>query len=162
MFDISTPQFWVSAAFILLVALSFKKIGKLLAGVLDGHAAKIKAELDAARQIRMEAEETLRLYKRKQLEFSKEAEEILAKARADAAASSARAQAELKAALDIRTKQAVDKIAQEESAAIADIRGRIVAIAVLAAHNIISEQMNTTSQDELIKFTISDIEQKIH
>lgn len=162
MFDFSEPKFWITLAFVLLIAMSFKKIGKLLASVLDDYSLKVKSELDAARKLRLEAEETLRLYKRKQLEFSKEAEAILEKARADAAASNARAQAELKAALDTRTKQALDKIAQEEATAIAEVRNRIIDIAISSARIIIAEQSADSSPDELIKMTVSDIEHKIH
>lgn len=163
LFDISEPKFWVSLAFVSLVVLSYKKVGKLLAGVLDGHAEKIKSELDAARRLRTEAEETLSLYKQKQEEFTKEAEKILAKARADADANNARAQIELKTILDARLKHALEKIAQEEIAAINDVRNHIVHIALAAARNIIiAQEAENTSSDELINLVISDIERKIH
>ncbi len=162
MFDFSEPKFWVSAAFVLLVALSFKKISALLLSVLDNRTAKIKAELDAAKQIRAEAEEALALYKQKQLEFAKESENILAKARADAETNNAQAQTELKSALDARLKHALEKIAQEEANAIAEVRNHIVDIALSTARAIIAEQMTNLPQEELIKLAISDIEHKIH
>lgn len=158
----SEPKFWVSLAFVLLVVLSYKKVAKLLAGFLDGYAEKIKSELDTASRLRVEAEDTLKIYKRKQLEFSKEAEAILNKARADAEANNARAQAELKITIDARLKQALEKIEQEEVAAINDVRNRIVDITLAAVHSVIVEQSVSNSQDDLIKLTISDIERKIH
>lgn len=162
MFNIYEPQFWVSLAFIVFVALCYKKLVEFLAGFLDGHANKIKSELDAARNLRIEAEETLALYRKKQIEFSKEAEDILAKARADAETNTMQAQTELKTALDTRLKQAMEKIAQEEAAAIADVRNHIVNLALNTARTIIAEQTSKSTQSELIKHTISDIEQKIH
>jgi F-type H+-transporting ATPase subunit b len=162
MFDVSQPQFWVALAFVLFVFLTGKKITALLLSFLDKRSAEIKKELDTARALRIEAEETLALYRQKQAEFSKEAENILAKARSDAEASSAHAQAELKIALDSRLKQATDKIAQEEAAAIADVRNRIVNLALETARTVIAGQANKIPQDEFIKTAISDIERKIH
>jgi|CXWL01.1.fsa_nt_gi F-type H+-transporting ATPase subunit b len=162
MFDFSEPKFWVAAAFVLLVSLSCKKVAELLFSVLDKRAAKIKSELDAAKQIRAEAEEALALYKQKQLEFAKESENILAKARSDAETNNAQAQAALKIALDARLKHALEKIAQEEANAIAEVRNHIVDIALSTARAIISEQMTNLPQEELIKLAISDIEHKIH
>ncbi len=162
MLDFSSPQFWVSAAFVLLVVLAYKKVAKLLAGFLDSHATKIKEELETASRLRVEAEETLALYKQKQAEFAKEAEAILAKARDDADNNSARAQADLKVALDARLKQAMDKIVQEEAAAIADVRNRVVDITLAAARSVIIEQMAVISQEEFVKLAVSDVERKIH
>ncbi len=160
--DINDPHFWVGAAFVLFVLLLGKKITGLLFTFLDKRSAQIKNELDAARALRIEAEQTLALYRQKQEEFSKEAESILAKARSDAEASNARAQAELKAALDARTKQATDKIEQEEAAAIADVRSRIVNMALETARTVIANQAGKMPQDEFIKTAVSDIERKIH
>lgn len=162
MLDFSSPQFWVSSAFVVLVVLAYKKVTKLLAGFLDSHATKIKEELETASRLRIEAEETLALYKQKQAEFAKEAEVILAKARDDADNNSARAQADLKVALDARLKQAMDKIAQEEAAAIADVRNRVVDITLAAARSVIIEQMAVISQEEFVKLAVADVERKIH
>lgn len=162
MLDIYDPHFWVAAAFVLFIFLTGKRITGLLFAFLDKRSAQIKNELDAARALRIEAEETLTLYRQKQEEFSKEAENILAKARSDAEASNAHAQAELKTALDARLKQATDKIAQEETAAIADVRNRIVNLALETARTVIAGQTNKIPQDEFIKAAVSDIEQKIH
>jgi len=161
-FNTQDPHFWVSLAFVLLVGLSFKKVAKLLAGVLDARGLKIKSELDAAKKLRAEAEEVLFLYKKKQQEFAKEADEILAKAREDADRNSANAQAELKTVLEARMKSALEKIEQEEAAAVAEVRNHIVGQALLAARNIVIQQMSNESREELVRLTIADIEHKIH
>lgn len=162
MFNTSDPLFWVSIAFVLFVGLSAKKIAQLLAGVLDARSNKIKTELDAAKALRIEAENVLALYKQKQAEFAKEAEGILAKARNDSETNTQIAQAELKIALDNRMKQALEKIALEESAAITDVRNRVIDIAMTSSRSLISELMASATQEELLKTTLNDIEQKIH
>lgn len=162
MFNTSDPVFWVSLAFVLLVGLSAKKVAKLIASVLDGHSAKIKSELDTARSLREEAEAVLQLYKQKQAEFTEEAKQILEKSRADAARNTAAAQEELKKVLEIRTKAAMEKIAQEESAAIAEVRSHVAEVAIAAARRIMLEQASKTSADELANIAISGIERKLH
>ena len=162
MFDPHEPQFWVTLAFAVLVALSFKKVAALIADVLDSRGAKIQAELDAAKALRAEAEAVLAAYKEKQAHFAKEAEAILTKARADANHISTHAEAELKAALDARTKHALEKIAQEETSAIIDVRNHVADIALAAARSIIVDQVSSLSQEELVKLAVADIDRKIH
>lgn len=159
---LQNPAFWVAVAFAALVALGYKKIARLVTGALDERSAKIKAELDRARQLREEAEQVLAEYKRKQAEYLGEAESMLAKARQDADALTAQAGRDLKAALDLRTKQALEKIALEEAKAVQEVRDHVVDIALAAARNIIVEQVSALPQDELVKLAMTDIERKIH
>ncbi len=156
------PVFWVAASFILFVALSYKKISSILTKTLDDRSARISQELDAARKLREEAEAILAEYKRKQAEYMKEAEQMLVKARADAEDYRKNAEADLKASMDARTQQALDKIAQEESKAIQDVRNHVVDIALAAARSILIEHVSNLPQEELIKLVVSDIERKIH
>lgn len=156
------PKFWVVLAFVILVATLYKKVARLLANMLDERSAKIAQELDHARRLREEAEIVLAQYKQKQAEYTKEAGEILKKARLDADAMAAHADKELKAALDARMQHALEKIAQEETRAIADVRAHVVDIALAAARAIVVEQVQSMPQDELVKLALSDIERKIH
>jgi F-type H+-transporting ATPase subunit b len=159
---LQTPTFWVAVAFTIMVLLSYKKIGRALVGALDDRSAKIKAELDHARRLREEAEMVLADYKKKQAEYMKEAEGMLTKAREDANALTSMAEKDLKAALDARMKQALEKIAQEEDKAIQDVRNHVVDIALAAARAIIIDHVSTLSQDELVKLAMIDIERKLH
>ena len=161
MLDRNEPEFWVLLAFVLFVGLFAKKIWKLLAGVLDSRSDKIRSELNAAKNLRAEAEAVLALYKQKQLEFAKEAQDILAKAKEDAYNNTKLAQAELKIALDARMKNALEKISQEETAAISEVRNHIVEIALAAARTIILTRVEQSTNDELVRVVVSDIERKI-
>ncbi len=60
------PVFWVAAAFVLVVVLSFKKVKALLLAALDGRTARIRDELERARRLREEAESVLAEYKKRQ------------------------------------------------------------------------------------------------
>ncbi|MFO0388796.1 MAG: F0F1 ATP synthase subunit B [Alphaproteobacteria bacterium] len=156
------PTFWVAVSFIGFVLLSFKKIKAILLKTLDDRTANIRIELDTARKLRDEAEAILADYRRKQAEYMQEAEQMLVKARADADAYRINAEKDLKTSMEARTQQALDKIAQEESKAIQDVRNHVVDIALAAARSILIEHVSKLPQDELVKLVVSDIERKIH
>ncbi len=156
------PRIWTTAAFITFVILAYKKISSFACNSLDSRSARIKDELDEARRLREEAETVLAEYKQKQAEYLKEAETLLNNARSDADQMRAYAENELKASLDARMKQAVERIAQEEASAITEVRDHVVDIALAAARNIIADQVGTMSQEELIKLALADIERKVH
>ncbi|MDX2073398.1 MAG: F0F1 ATP synthase subunit B [Alphaproteobacteria bacterium] len=158
----SNPKTWIVLAFVLLVAALYKKIAAMLAKVLDERSAKIAEELAAAQKLRKEAEAVLALYKQKQTEYTKEAQEILAKARHDADLLAAHADKELKAALDSRMEHALEKIAQEEARAINEVREHIVDIALAAARTVVIKQIESTPQQELLALALADIDRKIH
>jgi F-type H+-transporting ATPase subunit b len=156
------PRLWVATAFVLFVVLSYKKIGGFVARALDQRAGKIAAELSEARRLREEAASMLAQYKQKQAEYLKEAESLLADARRDAGLLRAQAEQELKIALAARTKHALERIAQEENKAIADVRNHVVDIALAASRALIADHVATLPPDDLVKLALSDIERKIH
>ncbi len=92
----------------------------------------------------------------------KEAELMLNRAREDADALTRRSEVELKAVLDSRMKQALDKIAREEELAIQEVRNHVVDIALAAARAVIVTHVGKLPQEELIKLALADIERKIH
>ncbi|MDX1975803.1 MAG: hypothetical protein SFT92_09055 [Rickettsiales bacterium] len=159
---LENPKFWIAVAFAVLIALSYKKLARLIAGGLDKRAANIKAELDQARALREEAEALLATYKTKQANYLKEAEAMLLDARKQADLMTQQAEVDAKAALDERTKHAVAKIAQEEQNAINDVKNHVVDVALAAARTIIADYVSTMSHDDVIKLAVSDIERKIH
>lgn len=162
MLDPSNPKVWVAAAFFIFFALTGKKLARLAANGLDNRAAKIKAELDEARRLREEAEAVLAEYKQKQAQYLQEAEAMFKRAEEDAKTLTAHAEKELRAALDERMKNAVEKIAQEENNAIAAVRNHVVDVALAATRAVIAEQSGKEAQDALVKQAIADIERKIH
>lgn len=161
-FDLNNPKFWVFTSFILFALLSYKKLSALITRHLDDRSNKIQQELEQARQLRIEAETVLAQYKLKQSEYLHEAGKMLQKAREDSNQIVATAESEMKASLEARMKQAIEKIDQEEKKAIHDVRNHIVDIALAAARAIIVDHVGSLPQDELIKLALADMERKIH
>ena len=159
---LSDPEIWVAVAFIIFVALTARPIGRAIAKGLDGRAAKIKAQLDEARALRDEAERLLAEHQRKQIAAVKEAEGILARTREEAERVRREAAANLEAALGRREKMAMDKIAQAEAQAVADVRNHAVDIAMAAAAKLLKEGIDSGKGDELIDSAIKELDRKLH
>ena len=81
----ATPEFWVAAAFILVVGFLFKPVARILTGALDARAAKIRTQIEEARRLREDAQAVLAEYQRKQRDAMAEAEKIIAGAKETAA-----------------------------------------------------------------------------
>lgn len=159
---LSDPLHWVLITFVLFVGGVFNIVKKLLFKTLDERSAKIESELKEAESLRAEAAAVLALYKQKQAQYTKEAENILKQAREDAGHMAEHADRELKAQLDARVQAALDQIAQEEVRAINEVRSHIVDISLAAARSVVVQQLESTPQQELLKVALSDIDRKIH
>src|SRR5690606_10084443 len=104
---LAEPEFWVAVAFVIFVALVFKRARQIVNGALDRGAEAIRAQIEEARHLREEAQNRLYEYRRRQRDAIKEAEEIVARARQDAERQQARARADLEALLARRREQAL-------------------------------------------------------
>ncbi len=113
---------------------------KKAAAALDNRAALISKELNDAKQLRLDAEKLLADYKQKRIDAEKEAESIIAQAKSAATQYGEEARIKLSETIARRIKQAEQKIAQAEAAAIKDVRGTAAELAIAAATKLISEQ----------------------
>lgn len=156
------PEIWIAVAFVLFVGLTCRAIARAIAKALDERAVKIKTDLDEARRLRNEAEALLAEYKKKQREAAGEADEILARAREEAEIFRKESAANLTAALARRERMALDKIAQAEAQAVAEVRAEAVDIAVAAAERILRQQMAGSRAGTLIDQSIAELEGKLH
>jgi F-type H+-transporting ATPase subunit b len=156
------PEFWIAVAFLLFVALVSRPIARAVNKILDERAAKIRHDLEEARRLRSEAEALLAEYKKKQQEASREAGEIMTHARNEADVFRKEAAANLTAALGRRERMALDKIAQAEAQAVAEVRSQAVDLAVAAARRILEQQMAGPRAGGLIDQSIAELDRKLH
>jgi F-type H+-transporting ATPase subunit b len=156
------PEFWVLVAFLIVVIGGFFKVGPMIGKSLDERAQRIKTELDEAQRLREDAERALAEYQRKQRDALKDAEDIIAHAKAEAERIGRQAAIDLDAMLERRTKQAEEKIAQEEAKAIADVRNTAIDIAIAAARQIIIEQLDAKTGGALIDSAIAALPHQLH
>ncbi|HTQ12623.1 MAG TPA: hypothetical protein VMH86_02010 [Rhizomicrobium sp.] len=160
---IADPEFWVGMAF-LIVVIGFVWLGVpgMVTRALDARSAAIAAELETARHLREEAEGILAGYKRRADEVGTEADAILAAAREDAVRFGADAKAALAQQIERRARQAQDKIAQAEAAAMAEIRALAADAASGAAERLIAARMDEKRAGALIAESIRDLTGKLN
>jgi F-type H+-transporting ATPase subunit b len=156
------PEFWILVAFVIVIVGGFIKVGPSIGKALDDRAERIRIELDEARLLREDAQRTLADYQLKQRDALKEAAAIIAHAKAEAERIGEQAARDLEAAIERRTRQAEEKIAQEETKAIADVRNTAIDIALAAAREIIAEQLDAKSGGALIDQAIAALPQRLH
>lgn len=156
------PEFWILVAFVVFVAAVWKPGARAIAKALDDRADKIRSDLERAAKLHKEAQALLVEYQQKQRDALKEAEQIMAQAKAEAERLSAQAAAELEASLKRREQMALQRIAQAEQQAMAEVRAAAVDIAVAAAGKLLSEKLDAGRQDALIDGAIKELQGKLN
>lgn len=154
-------EFWVAVAFILFVALTARTIFKVVAVALDDRAERIKDQIDQATRLAEEAQALLADYEKKQRDAAAEADRMLNDARREADRMSEQATEDLQRALKRREQLAVERIAQAEAAAIAEVRTRAVDVAMEATREVLAAAATGKKADALIDDAIKDLPAKL-
>lgn len=156
-------EFWVALGFFVFVGvLGYLGVHRMLAKSLDDRAARIKAELDEARQLKEEAAALLADYRRKRQEAESEAQDIIEGAKAEAERLAAEAKSKVEDFVARRTQMAETKIAQAEAQAAAEVRGAAAEAAVAAAEKILAQETKGKLAAELIAKGIEDLRKKLN
>lgn len=159
---LSTPEFWVLVAFVIFVALVWKPGAKAVAQMLDDRSEKIRSDLAKAAKLREEAQALFAEYQQKQRDALKEAAAIVASAKAEAERLSAQAAADLETALKRREQLALQRIAQAEQQATADVRAAAVDLAMAATRKLLTEKIDTARHEALIEGAIKELPGKLN
>jgi F-type H+-transporting ATPase subunit b len=157
------PETWVAIAFVILMG-GFAYIGvhRTVLKALDNRSARIKAELDDARRLKDEAAKVLAEYKTRRASAEREAEEIVAGAKAEAGRIATEAKAKMEDFVARRTKTAESKIALAEAQALADVRAAAADAAIAAASTVLSKTVKGKVADELLAKGIAEVQQKLN
>ena len=154
---------WVLVSFILFIALLvYLKVPGMIARSLDERSAKIAKELDEARKLREEAAKLLEEFKQKQVSAEADAKAIVARAKTEAEEYAAEARRKLGEALDRRTRQAEQKIAQAEASAVKDVRNATTELAIAAAGRLIAETSKGPKGAEMIASSIEAVKNRLN
>lgn len=162
-FSLNNTNFVVLIAFIVFLAvLVYYKVPSMLTQHLDKRAEDIRAELNEARSLREEAQTLLASYERKQAEVAEQSERIVAQAKRDAEVAADEARAQLKATIARRVQAAEEQLVQAEASAVRSIRDRAIQVAVAAASDVVSKNMNAAGANKLIDESIKTVAAKLH
>lgn len=156
-------HFVVAVAFVLFVVLlGVLGVHKLLAGMLDQRADRIRSELDEARRLREEAQATFADFERQSREVAGLADEIVAHAKAEAERAAETAKADLAESIERRLKAADEQIALAEANAVKEVKDKAVAVAIAAATEVLTSRIGASEDEVLVQSAIKDVGAKLH
>jgi F-type H+-transporting ATPase subunit b len=159
---LQNPHFWVNIGLLIFVAFAGPKIWRALTAFLDQRSMKIKADLDEAQKLKDEAQALLSEYQRKQRDALKEAEDIIASAKVQAQREIEDAKANLAASMARREAGALEKIAQAEAQALAEVRREAVDVATAATARLIAQVLDDNKSSALIDQSIAEVNRRLH
>ncbi|MCB1972366.1 MAG: F0F1 ATP synthase subunit B, partial [Geminicoccaceae bacterium] len=116
------PIIVLMVALLCLLFLIRKPLGSMVIGGLDRRGERIRAELDEANRLHEEARALLDKHRAKLVEGENAAAEIVAHAQSEAKRLEERLKAEMEHALKRREELALERISQEETRALRDVR----------------------------------------
>ena len=155
-------EVWLVVALLVLFAIAYRTAKKAIVGALDARSARIKTELDDAQRLREEAQSALAGFQRRQRDAMTEAEAIIAHAREDAERVRQQALTDLEQLLKRREKLAMDRIAQAEANAAAEVRNIAVDVAIAASRRLIADSLDQKKAQALIDEAIADLPNRLH
>lgn len=153
---------WLLLSFLIFCFILMKYGKAAFLKLLDSRIEGIRTELETAESLRIEAQELLAQYQRKQRDAEHEAETIIAKAEQHALEIRRNAEAELNETLQRREKQLKERLVQLEQNAIQEIREHAANLAVQATTQIIAERMDKTVSERLMSDSLKAVTKNIH
>lgn len=155
-------HFWVAVSFVVFVLLVIWKARGVIRETVTARIERIRTEIDTAESLKEDAKATLAEFKRKQRDALAQAEAIVENAKEETKIIRKEARKRLDESLKRREQQAMDKIAQAEANALAEVRGKAVDMAITAASSILTEQMSGKGGDATIDASIKALPGKLH
>jgi F-type H+-transporting ATPase subunit b len=149
------------AALVIFLALVWRPAARFVTGALDGRAARIKAELEQAQRLREEAQTMLAKYQRELHEGEARAQAILRHAEEEADRQERLLRDKLEAAMQRRTKQAMDRIATAEARALQDIRAQAAILSVRATETLLRERLQGEQASRMLERSLDEVRQKL-
>jgi F-type H+-transporting ATPase subunit b len=146
---------------ILLVVVIWKPLKTAVVGTLDGRAEKIRHDLDEAQRLHEEAKAMLAKYERQLHEGEKLAADITAQAEAQRQRFEERMRTDYETALKRRTDLAMERIQQEESQAVQEVRARAADLAIRTTRRILTQKVGQNEAQAMVKGAIEEVSRKL-
>jgi len=160
---LQNAEFWVAVAFVLLLCLfGYFGVHRVLISALDHRRDRIQKELDDARRLKEEAQKLVAEYRARRDSAEREAQDIVANAKADAERIAQDAKAKMEDFVARRTKSAENKIAQAEMQAVADVRAAAAEAAASAAASVMSQTVKGPVAETLVDKSIKDLRSQLN
>jgi F-type H+-transporting ATPase subunit b len=159
---LANAHFWINIGLVLFILLAGRKLWKAMTSGLDQRSIRIKGQLDEAQKLRDEAQALLNEYQRRQKEAAQEAAGIITSAKELAEHHTRDALAALEASMARREKLALEKIAQAEVHAAAEVRREAVEVATAATRKLLEQALTADRATALVDQSIKELDRKLH
>ncbi len=157
-----STDIWVAVSFIVFLLVAFKLGRKSVVDGLDSRINDVKNEIETAERLRVEAQELLAQYQRKQRDAEQEAGEIINRAQEQANRMAENSKTELQETMTRREEQLTVRLKRLEENAIAEIQSRAADLAVAATTEMIAQTLDEKSNATLNDQTISDLPKNLN
>ena len=141
---------WSAVTFAILLAILYKIGWGPLTKTIDERESKIRGDIDAAEQARLEAEKDMARYKEQLDKAAEEAKSLLAQAHEAAERAKETILTEAKEQADSLRNQATREIEGARDKAMAEIKGYIVDVAMAASRKFIAEGVDEKVHERLV------------
>ncbi len=153
---------WVAISFVVFLLIAFKLGRKSVIGGLDSKIAEIRKEIETAESLRVEAQELLAQYQRKQRDAEKEAAEILERAQEHAAQITKQAEADLDETMARREAQLKDRIKRIEQNAMGEMKAHAAQLALQATRTVIEQDLDQKTGDDLLSASMETVSKQLN
>ncbi len=154
---LANTTFWYFLSFTVFVIVAYKLGAQSVAAQLDKQIQEIKKKIETAESLRVEAQEMLAQYQRKQRDALKEADQIIEHAKENATKIRIKAEAELEASMAHREKLVSERIERMQQNAIYEVQNHTAELAIRAARRLIQEKLEKDPQSGLVEESVRNI-----
>lgn len=152
---LASQYFWLTVAFVVILAVVQRTIVPAFLAVLDARATAIKADLDAATQQRLEAEKVLADYVAQLAQARTEAAHVVSTARAEAEALATRRLVEVEADIARKVEDARKQIAAQREEALHDLQADVSKVVMQATQKLLEATVDTKLAKDITAKTLS-------
>ena len=153
---------WLLLSFLIFAGLIYKFGKNALLSMLDTRIESIREEIKTAENLRVEAQEMLAQYQRKQKDAAKDAEKIIANAKQQADDIQKQADKDLKETIARREKQLKERVERMKQNAKDEILEYASNLAIAATQEIIADNLDKKANDKLVDDAIKNVSKNIH
>lgn len=147
-------EFWVAVAFVLVVVLLARPIGRLMHAMLVKRIDAIAKRIHDAANLKDEAQKLLADYEKKFLNADKEAKAILNKSKKEIEYMKKENLSKLEEEMKLKEKEAEERINSSKEKAAKEISDLTSELTVKAVREAIEKKLDAATQDKLIDHSI--------
>jgi F-type H+-transporting ATPase subunit b len=149
---------WTIVVFLISLFILRKWVFPLIGGALDKRAKTIEGDIDAAADLRREADEVLAEYRERLKEARTQSEEILQRARQTADSHEHEARERGKEILAEAAKKAERDIDAATKRALDDIRREVADLTILATEKVTRKTLDDADQRRLVEEALGELD----